>query len=167
MLLCFLRHGKAEERGQGLSDAARRLTPRGIAEMEEAAAGLGAAGIKIQTLYTSPLVRAAETARIVAPALGIAQKAVRTEDCLASGSLTLGALQSLLEGPNTARNVLLVGHEPDFSEMVGLLTGAALELKKGGLAVVETHRIEPRAGTLCWLLTSEHLSLMGGASKVS
>lgn len=158
--LYFLRHGTAEERRPGLLDADRHLTPAGQDEMRAAAAGLAALDLNLDALFTSPLPRALETAQIVAAGIGLPPENVRVEARLEAGAFRLGGLQSLLETQPRSAHIMLVGHEPDFSMVVGqLIGGAAIDLKKGGLARVETTRIEPGSGVLRWLLTPQHLCL--------
>jgi phosphohistidine phosphatase len=161
MHLFFLRHGEAEERRPGLRDADRHLTPEGIAEMQMVAAGLAALDVKVDRVLSSPLPRALETAQIAAEALGISAGSVVTDARLEAGAFRLGSLQSLLETEPRSARLLLVGHEPDFSMVVGqLVGGAAIEFKKAGLARVEIDRVEPGHGVLRWLLTPQILALL-------
>jgi phosphohistidine phosphatase len=111
-VLWLLRHGDA---AQGSPDAERPLTKKGEAQSRAAGRALKALGVRMDACLTSPKVRAADTARLACEALGI-------ESTLAAG---LG------------ENVLLVGHDPDFSMAVHELTGAQVRMKKGGLAAVE------------------------------
>ena len=61
--------------------------------------------------------------------------------------------------------LLLVGHEPDLSGIVGDLTGGRVDLKKGGLAVVS---LEGAGGELVVLLRPRELALIaGGAGRGS
>ena len=78
---------------------------------------------------TSPKVRAAETARLACKPLGIEPQ---MEPKLAGGPFDGEALAA-----GIGDNVLLVGHDPDFSMAVHALTGAQVRMKKGGLAGVE------------------------------
>ena len=126
MALFLLRHGDAEDGDR--DDAARRLTAKGESQAEAAGLALAVLGERIDACLSSPKARAAETARIACRALGV--EAELTEE------LRGGAF----DGPGLAAgrgSVLLVGHEPDFSDEVARLTGARAKLKKGGLAVVE------------------------------
>ena len=126
-MIYLLRHGDAED-GEGKADADRELTEKGRRQAEAAGAALAALGEKIDACLSSPKVRAAETARIACRHLGI--EVEMTEDLrggpFESAELTAGR-----------GNVLLVGHEPDFSEEVARLTGANVKLRKGGIAAVE------------------------------
>jgi phosphohistidine phosphatase len=166
MELYFLRHGKAVEpgsRGAG-DDFSRPLTDRGIVEMEAEGAALEFLGFKPDVILTSPLVRAKQTAEIVAKRLGLKKRLIVAEP-LSSGC-DLDRLRQLLGQHSAAEKVLLVGHEPDFSSMIGDLIGggaASVEIKKASLAAVKVNRtVRPGGGTLRWLLPPRVLRLCGG-----
>jgi phosphohistidine phosphatase len=125
-MIYLLRHGDAE--GDNGNDAARRLTPKGKAQAGAAGGALAALGAKVDTCLASPRVRAAETARLACEQLGI-----EPED---TPELSGGAFDSLALTAGRG-NVLLVGHEPDFSAEVARLTGAKAKMRKGGLAIVD------------------------------
>src|SRR3954464_14234623 len=150
MELYFLRHGIAADVGPaGLGDAGRPLTKEGIAKMQAEARGMRRLGLRLDALLSSPLVRASETAAIVARELGTE---LQLADELASGC-DIAQLFALLGEHRAAERVMLVGHEPDFSSLIGALTGGSQVLmKKGGLARVDIERLEPGAGVLTWLL---------------
>lgn len=125
-MIYLLRHGEAEE-GDG-DDAARRLTPKGERQSRAVGGALAAMGAEIDACLTSPKVRAADTARLACEALSLEPE---TANELRGGpfdSLSLAAGRG---------DVLLVGHEPDFSNEVSRLTGARVKLRKGGLAIVD------------------------------
>jgi phosphohistidine phosphatase len=124
-MLYFLRHGDAES-GNG-DDAARRLTPKGERQAEAAGRALAMLGADIDVCLSSPKVRAEQTARIVCEPLGLE---VETSEALAGGAFDPLGLAAERGG------VLLVGHEPDFSNAVADLTGGRVKLRKGGLACV-------------------------------
>jgi phosphohistidine phosphatase len=126
-VIYLLRHGEAED-AVGGDDAGRRLTEKGERQALAAGMALKELGLQVDACLASPKVRARETARIAAAVLGVQ---VEETEALRGGrfdSLDLAAGRG---------NVLLVGHEPDFSEEVGRLTGANVALKKGGMAVVD------------------------------
>jgi phosphohistidine phosphatase len=125
-VIYLLRHGDAE-RGEG-DDAARRLTDKGERQSEAAGRALAALGAKIDACLTSPKVRAADTARLACRALEIEPEV--------SGELGGGRFDSTHLSAGRG-NVMLVGHEPDFSGEIARLTGARAKLRKGGLAIVE------------------------------
>lgn len=150
MELYFLRHAiAADEAPDGSGDAGRHLTKEGAAKMRVAARGLRRLGVQVDALLSSPLARAHETAQIVARELG---PELHLSDALAPGC-DIARLFELLAEHRGAERVMLVGHEPDFSALVGELTGGSqMVLKKGGLARVDIEVLEPGAGTLVWLL---------------
>ena len=175
MRLVFLRHGLASDRETWTGpDADRPLTEEGRMELQAAAIGFARLDLKLDAILTSPFARAAQSAEIVAPVLGLRPI---VWPALASG-FTLAALGPLLQAHADMRRLMLVGHEPDFSEIVGrLVTGrspARLTLKKGGCCCVDLggHDVSAAGGdgdklagrgALVWLLTPKQLALIGGA----
>ncbi len=125
-MIYLLRHGDAED-GNG-DDAARRLTPKGERQAVAAGGALATLAVEIDACLTSPKVRAAETARLACQALRLEPETVEQLRGGRFDSLDLTAGRG---------DVLLVGHEPDFSDEVARLTGANVKLRKGGLAVVD------------------------------
>jgi phosphohistidine phosphatase len=125
-MIYLLRHGDAAD-GDG-DDAARQLTPKGERQAHTAGRALAALGAKVDACLASPRVRAGETARLACESLGI-EPETATE--LKSGDFDALAL-TVGRG-----DVLLVGHEPDFSSEVARLTGARVKMRKGGLAIVD------------------------------
>lgn len=127
--LWLLRHGEAEPHGARPDDD-RVLTGRGEEQSRSAGRALAALDVTFQHVLTSPKVRARDTARLACEALGL--EPVEHEP-LRSGFLARDAEEIV----GYDERVLVVGHEPDFSQVVHDLTGARIDLKKGGLAVVE------------------------------
>ena len=168
MELYFLRHGKAVEPGSSSAggDFSRPLTERGIDEMEAEAEAFLLLGLKPDVILTSPLVRAKQTAEIVAKRLGLKKRLIVAEP-LSSGC-DLDRVRQLLAQHSSAERVLLVGHEPDFSSIVGDLIGggaASVEIKKASMAALKVSRsVRPGSGTLRWLLPPRVLRLCSGKS---
>jgi phosphohistidine phosphatase len=155
MELVFLRHGDAEDVGPDGSDFGRRLTPRGEAETERVARLLLEAGVLPQRIITSPLVRAQETAAIIARAAG-PDAEVQADDRLKSGA-GLQQIEAIVADSPLER-LLLVGHEPDFSQTVGaLIGGGRIEMKKSGAACVSLNAVQRGAGELRWLVRADLL----------
>lgn len=131
--LWLLRHGEAVPHDARSSDEDRELTPRGEQQARRAGEALAKLSVELDAAYTSPKVRARDTARLVCAALGV--------DPVEHGPLRsgfdAGDAEALLLASEDGAKVLVVGHEPDFSQVVHDLTGARIDLKKGGLAVVE------------------------------
>ena len=125
-MLWLLRHGDAAD---GSPDSERPLTDKGEQQARAAGRALAKLGVPMDACLTSPKLRAAETARIACEELGVEPK---HEPKLAGGPFDGEALAAGL-----GDNVLLVGHDPDFSMAVHSLTGAQARMKKGGLAGVE------------------------------
>ena len=153
MILYFLRHGKA---GQGNSadprDGDRQLTDVGIAELRAAAALWRRLNLRPDLVLTSPLPRAAQTADLFVAGVGLS-RAPLVDDRLIPGA-DWSDMARAMTVDTSARRVMFVGHEPDLSMAVELLTGAvSVRMRKGGLACVEFPGIpEPGAGELAWLL---------------
>jgi phosphohistidine phosphatase len=125
-VIYFLRHGDAEQ-GDG-DDAGRELTEKGERQSQAAGRALAALDASIDVCLASPKVRAEQTARIACEPLGLE---VELTEKLRGGPFD--ALQ--LAGGRG--DVLLVGHEPDFSNAVAELTSSRVKLRKGGIAGVE------------------------------
>ena len=151
--LWFLRHGEAEPH-DARPDADRRLTARGETQSRTAGRALGAAGIAFQMVLTSPRIRALDTARLACQELG--------SDFVVDDSLSSGfALEDAVELAHAAgedKRVLFVGHDPDFTQVVQDLTGARVDLKKGGVAGVRM--LGSRHGELLVLLRPRELALV-------
>ena len=141
-MLWLLRHGDAAD---GSPDAERPLTSKGEEQSRAAGRALAALGVEMDACLTSPKVRAADTARLACEPLGIDPQ---MEPKLAGGPFDAEALAAGL-----GDDVLLVGHDPDFSMAVHALTGAQVRMKKGGLAGVEKGEIKV-------LLRPDDLSLL-------
>jgi phosphohistidine phosphatase len=151
MDLFLLRHGLAGDRETWEGpDAERPLTDEGRAEMEAVADFLVGRMPRPDAIISSPLVRAYQTAEILAARVA---GAVDVSDLLAPG-FDVKRLWHLLRFYPGARRLLLVGHEPDFSELIEtLIGGGSVAMKKGGLARVRLSDGNPPRGTLLWLVT--------------
>jgi phosphohistidine phosphatase len=127
-VIWLLRHGDAED-GSG-DDAARQLTKKGRRQAEDAGRALKALGVQLDACLTSPKVRALQTAELACKPLGVK---VEEDERLRGGDfdpLDLAAGRG---------EVLLVGHEPDFSGAVALATGSRVKFRKGGIAAFDDH----------------------------
>jgi phosphohistidine phosphatase len=125
-VIWLLRHGDAEDTAS--DDASRRLTEKGRRQSRAAGSALKALGVELDACLTSPKVRAVETARLACEPLGVP---VEEADALRGGDFDP---HDLAAGRG---NVLLVGHEPDFSRAIQAATGARVDVKKGGLAAID------------------------------
>lgn len=148
MKLYFFRHGEAEPH-ELREDFDRELTAVGRAETRHAAQVLAALKINPARIYSSPRIRARQTAEIIAAQL---DKKIETND-KCDLNFNVHAVHDLLEGLGADDDILFVGHEPSLSLTVGALTGATVAMKKGGCARVDLYPGTPLRGTLIWLLT--------------
>jgi phosphohistidine phosphatase len=157
MQILLLRHAEAEQHAD--TDAARSLTAKGLKHAESVGQYCLKHGFVPEMILSSPLTRAEETARLVARALDI-PKRVRIEDFLRAGMTTEQALsglrRSFLElmkrekSPN-GTSVMLVGHEPDFSNLTGALIGGRAEsvhFRKATLVGLTLQELKVGAGTI-------------------
>jgi phosphohistidine phosphatase len=153
MRVYFLRHGKAEDRLAWTGrDAERPLTVEGREALGREAKRLRALDLALDVVVTSPLVRARETAEIVAGELGLGGRLVEDER-LAPG-FDVARLEQVLAAHAPAGALMIVGHEPDFSETIAeLIGGGDVVMKKGGLARVDVAAPVAGGGQLVWLLT--------------
>ena len=129
-MIWLLRHAEAED---GSPDAERRLTAKGERQAVNAGRALRALAVEPQVCLASPKLRAVETARLACEPLGVEYA---LEPKLAGGPIDAQALAAGLD------EVLLVGHDPDFSMAVHDATGAQVRIKKGGLAAVENGELK-------------------------
>lgn len=165
MLLHLVRHGIAEERDPSspAPDADRALTMDGARKVRRHAESLLNLGVIFDEIWTSPLVRAAQTADILAETMRLGGR-VRTVEHLAPGGQFDALLGMLAEKPDL-ESVAFVGHNPDMSMLATyLLTGMrreAVAFKKCGVACIELEDLTPPyRGELHWLLTPRHFSHM-------
>jgi phosphohistidine phosphatase len=146
-VIWLLRHGQAAD---GSPDAERPLTGKGEAQSRDAGAALAAMGVELDACVSSPKVRAADTARLACEQLDGVE--IHLDDRLAGGPFDPHELAA-----EFGDEVLLVGHDPDFSAAVHSATGAQVRLKKGGLAAVAK-------GELVLLLRPSELSAIAAAT---
>jgi phosphohistidine phosphatase len=132
--LWMLRHGEAVPH-DSKPDPERELTPRGRAQSEAAGRALAALNEEFDACYASPKVRAWETAVLACASLNIEPT---REDSLANGFGRVDALALLEAHPD--KKILIVGHEPSFSQVVYDFTGARVDFKKGGVAAIHARR---------------------------
>jgi phosphohistidine phosphatase len=130
-MIWILRHGDAEA-GEGKPDAERDLTEKGEKQSVAAGQALKELGVELDVCLTSPKVRAKRTADLACEVLGVD---VEIDDRLAGGDF------DPLELAAGHGEVMLVGHEPDCSQAVALVTGSRVKLKKGGLAAFDDHTL--------------------------
>ena len=158
--LHLLRHAHAgdAETWEG-DDDVRPLSDKGVRQAERLGLHLALAGFEPDIILTSPKLRASQTADLVGAAIG---KPVTIDERLGR-PFGLGPLGKLLADHNGQRRLVLVGHDPDFSELLATLTGApSMPMKKGALARVDlVIGVEPGGGVLRWLIPPDALPREG------
>ncbi len=136
-------------------DAARPLSDKGERQAERLGRFLAAIGFESDAVISSPKVRALRTAEIVAGHLHLD---VRVDERLAGG-LGLADVDALLRDAGRPGRPVIVGHDPDFSDLLALLSGAAeLPMRKGAIARIDVAGgLEPGGGVLRWLFPPQLL----------
>jgi phosphohistidine phosphatase len=154
--LLLLRHAHAgsPESWHG-DDDARPLSDKGREQATRMGAFLASVGVRPDTIVSSPKVRARESADLVATELGVP---VRLDNRL-GGGLSIEALEDILADFGDPARPMLVGHDPDFSDLLATLVASSyLPMRKGALARVDLERpVRPGAGTLRWLVPPDLL----------
>ena len=145
MQLCFLRHGEADWPHWTRPDDERPLTDFGKKEVRQVAKFLDRLKVKPNLVVTSPLPRALQTAEVAAEQL---KTKLRQDEALEPG-FGISELRMLLKR-HGSKALMLVGHEPDFTSVISVLTGASLKLSKAGVALVDFDP-ETEKGRLLWL----------------
>lgn len=167
MRLLIVRHAKAEEReahaGTGAPDAERPLTEAGRKSARRIGRALKEILPRIDVLASSPLVRARETARLIAREY---RKLDVTELSALAPGLSEKIVLAWLEKQAKEATVAVVGHEPDLGRLASwFLTGrdhAFVTLKKGSACLLEfPERLAPGQGQLAWLIAPAQLRKLG------
>ena len=167
MLIYLVRHGIAVEREDWAGEEDRRpLTPEGRARLRLIGAGLRRLGIEPAALWSSPLTRAEETARILQDEMELIR--IDFTDRLRPEADPAALPPFLHELPADTASVMLVGHDPHMSRSFSyLLSGGdtvAIDYKKGGVACLEAHSpITPGGCVLRWYATPKLLAALGEA----
>ncbi len=146
-MIWLLRHGDAED--SSADDFSRHLTAKGKRQSRDAGLALARLDVTFDACLTSPKLRALETAELAAAELGTE---VEEDERLRGGDFDP---HEIAAGRGSA---LLVGHEPDFSRAIQLVTGGRIEIKKGGLAAIDE-------STLKALLRPRQVAEIAGTRK--
>ena len=143
MQVYIVRHGIAEDGGDGISDGSRSLTGKGRRRFQKTARSFGRLGHKLDLILTSPLVRAVQTAEILAAATEHGEVAVLEELDPKFDVAEMRAAARRRSGK--ARTVALVGHEPQLSAALAAfcrIKPVDLDLKKGSIVRVDVVRLD-------------------------
>jgi phosphohistidine phosphatase len=150
----LVRHAIAAERGDEWPDDTKRpLTERGIARFKEAVTGLVSLDVAIDEIFTSPLVRAKQTAELLAAGLG-SKSSVKILEALAPGHAPTAVMSQLAKAAKR-RRIALIGHEPDLGELAAHIIGAQrpMPFRKGGVCRIDVEGLTSRrAGALVWFV---------------
>jgi phosphohistidine phosphatase len=149
--LWLLRHGEAVPHDSKPDDE-RELTPKGRRQAELAGVALARLGLEFAACYASPKVRAIETAQLACRSLNVEPTEARS----IAGQFDRHEAEELLLGHPDDDRVLVVGHEPSFSQLVYDFTGGRVDFKKGGVAALRT------SGELVVLLRPRELEAIAG-----
>ena len=157
--LFLVRHAIAAERGDEWPDDSKRpLTERGISRFREGAEGLSTLDVHIDEIFTSPLVRAKQTADVLAAVLD-PRPSVKLLNELAPGHSPAAVMTQLAKAARR-RRIALVGHEPDLGELAAFLIGSkrALPFRKGAVCRIDVQGLtSKRAGSLIWFVPPKAL----------
>ena len=159
--LYLVRHAHAGDPARWTGpDERRPLSAKGRLQAERLGRHLAAIRLDLEAIVSSPKVRARETADLVASALGIG---VRIDERL-GGGLTIRSLEDLLADAGNPSRAMIVGHDPDFSELAADLAGApSIPMRKGALARLDATRpLRPGGAILRWLLPPDALADSAG-----
>jgi phosphohistidine phosphatase len=154
--LHLLRHADAGDAGTWAGDdAARPLSEKGELQAERLGSFLAEVGFRPDVIITSPKVRAQRTAEIVGDAIGVGIR----EDERLGRSFEPATIDGILADAGDPRQVVIVGHDPDFSEILAWLTGGGgLTMKKGAFARVDVRgRVADGHAALRWLVPPDLL----------
>ena len=162
--LYLIRHGLAAERGENYPDDTKRpLTSKGIERLRQEAKALAALDVTFDVILTSPLVRARQTADVLAG--GFRQPpSIVTTPVLAPGASHNAIVDELAKQSHRRKRIALVGHEPGIGELAARLLGLRkpLEFKKGAIARIDATALPPTGpAQLRWFLTPRILRKIG------
>jgi len=154
MELILVRHGQAEEGGNRLNDAQRELTKEGKRSARQSAKALERyLPPKARlSLWSSPLIRARQTAQIIAKILD--HDDITELECIGSGDLA-GLTRELIGLAKDDTCVIVVGHEPHLSTWSQQICGLSLPFGKGSAAGITLFDTERPSGKLLWFFRAE------------
>jgi phosphohistidine phosphatase len=149
MRIAILRHGKARSIDHYDGDRERELTHRGNRQMHDVARQLNEIGFSPNLLVTSPATRARQTAESLRDALAAQAAADGERDTLPEPPIEVdnrfyppdsaGALDRIRSTRNPiADGTVLVGHNPAWEDLVGILTGRRVSMETGACAIIES-----------------------------
>lgn len=162
MDLYLIRHAIAVPHGTpGIAEEERPLTPEGIRKMRRCIKAMSRLGIRFDEVWTSPLLRARQTADLLVECMELNRSVRQVPFLLPEGDFE--ALAMVLADTPKRRSVALIGHEPSMGELATwLITGQkmpAIRFKKGSVACIECDQFTPPAGNqLVWMLNPKQMA---------
>ena len=164
MRLYLVRHGIAINRDDPSSpaEADRHLTPKGIERTRAAARGLAKLGVRAEIMFTSPFLRAVQTAEIFCEVLAYPVKKIRRTDALKPDARSAQLLAEVARLKSDS--VMCFGHAPNLDLVIAQALGCGsmiTALKKAGVACLEFESFDSSRGVLVWLHTPKSLRLLG------
>jgi len=156
--LVIVRHGDAEPQIEGKDDKDRKLVKKGVKQMKRVANFIDELGINLDKVISSPYLRAYQSAEEIIDKLGTDGIKIETYDDLTPDKDPSQFIEKLKDFQDNI-TVLIVGHDPYLSNMIKTLTGANIELKKGGIALVD-YDLNSNKGVLKMLLTQKVLKMV-------
>lgn len=156
MKLILLRHGQAEELGTHIDDSERELTAKGRDRLRRGADGLKVMLRDFSTvkIWSSPLIRACQTASIIADVLKIEK--IEQMDALATGDIS--AFQKKMVQMPYGVCLIAIGHEPYLGLWSKEICGVRLPFRKGAAAAIDMIETDSLTGELCWFAQPQVLS---------
>lgn len=163
MELYILRHAIAVTRGMPGQDARRALTSEGRGRLEKITQAWPTLGVEVDVIFTSPFVRALQTAEIAAQALG--RDIPEILEALSAGAAPAEIIETLAPRVHDDDRVMLVGHEPDLGRLISMLVCgndlSGFNMKKAGLSKLTVDRLHVGAcAVLEWHLWPRHMLRM-------
>jgi phosphohistidine phosphatase len=143
----LIRHGIAEEPTDAIPDDSRALTAKGRRRFRRASRTFARRGEPLTRLFTSPLVRAVQTAEILARSLSRDEVSVLEE--LRSGTPAAKVIEVLAARAKDGDAIALVGHDPQMSNLVATLSrlgpddAARVQFRKGAIVRIDVDALPP------------------------
>ena len=156
--LIIVRHGDSEPQIQGKDDKERKLTKKGVKEMKRVANFIDKLEINIDKIVSSPYLRAYQSAKEIIDELGIDENKIEIYEELSPDKDPSQFLEKLKNFPDNVA-VLVVGHNPYLSNLIKALTGANVDLEKGGIALID-YDLSKNKGVLRVLLNQKVLKMI-------
>jgi phosphohistidine phosphatase len=155
--LIIVRHGEAEPKIDSIEDKERKLIKKGVKQMRRVAGFIDEMDYSFDRVFSSTYIRAYQSAEVILDELGEDEKKIETITELEPDKDPSEFINKIKENDNAS--ILIVGHEPFLSQLVRNLTGGNVEIKKGGLVVIDYNPVDGK-GILKTLVTQKIMKLI-------